>query len=573
MSWRNDIRIVVGLDFGTTYSRFAYCHTASACQEICTNTDWEELTGHYKMNTVLQYDEKLDKAVSWGKPAFAKRAERKSKAQDEPKSVGLFKLHLGKLQDDLKPKIPVDYKIAITDYFREMGKLIKSKINNHWPDMNFHENVLLVISVPAEYSKKEMAIIRECAFKADLIIKENTEYLQFTTEPEAAAIYCMKKCLKEYSLASIGTTFMIVDCGGGTVDLTTRKIEGENQLGEITERAGDYCGSSFIDEAFLKYLSSIVGDSTIDILKDKKSKSLQYMVQHFCRKAKFPFTGEDPDFCYELDILDIIKVLRKCVKDEIKEKLDKINWLIEIDYEKIKSMFDPIVERILNMIETQLNNSRDECSIMFLVGGFGQSKYLKNRIEEKFKDRVKTIVVPKDPIAAVVRGATLYGLSLYDQLEEKIPFILKNRILNYTYGIKVLMEPTKSDPPELKTIDGYVERFHCIAKRGTVIDIDKEILVSDLCPINEFQSSATFYIYFTKEYHPKYCAGMELLGTLKIDLSDRGPNRSVSFALSFGQMELTATARNETNGQNYHAIFKIDEDLGVSKKKCNYINN
>ncbi|CAB4387228.1 unnamed protein product [Rhizophagus irregularis] len=545
MLWRNDIRIVVGLGF-------AYCHTASACQEICTNTDWEELTGHYKTNTVLQYDEKLDKAVSWGKPAFAKRAERKSKAQDEPKSVGLFKLHLGKLQDDLKPKIPVDYKIAITDYFREMGKLIKSKINNHWPDMNFHENVLLVISVLAEYSKKEMAIIRES---------------------EAAAIYCMKKCLKEYSLASIGTTFMIVDCSGGTVDLTTCKIEDENQLSEITERTGDYCESSFIDEAFLKYLSSIVGDSTINILKDKKSKSLQYMVQHFCRKAKFPFTGEDPDFCYELDILDIIKVLRKCVKDEIKEKLDKINWLIEIDYEKIKSMFDPIVERILNMIETQLNNSRDECSIMFLVGGFGQSKYLKNRIEEKFKDRVKTIVVPKDLIAAVVRDATLYGLSLYDQLEEKIPFILKNQILNYTYGIKVLMELTKSDPPELKTIDGYVEKFHCIAKRGTVIDIDKEILVSDLCPINEFQSSATFYIYFTKEYHPKYCAGMELLGTLKIDLSDRGPNRSVSFALSFGQMELTATARNETNGQNYHAIFKIDEDLGVSKKKCNYINN
>src|SRR3954449_1240377 len=109
---------------------------------------------------------------------------------------------------------------------------------------------------------------------------------------------------------------MIVDCGGGTVDLTTRKLEGKNQLGEITERAGDYCGSSFIDEAFLKYLGGIIGDSTIDMLRDKKSKSLQYMVQHFCRKAKIPFTGEDPDFCYELDVLDIIKVLKKCVKDE-----------------------------------------------------------------------------------------------------------------------------------------------------------------------------------------------------------------------------------------------------------------
>ncbi|RIA90040.1 hypothetical protein C1645_876365 [Glomus cerebriforme] len=566
MSWKNDVRVVVGLDFGTTYSGFAYCHTASANQEICTNTEWEEITGHYKTNTVLQYDEKFDKVEGWGKPAFAKRAERKTKAQDEPRSVGLFKLHLGKLQDDLKPKIPVEYKKAITDYLREISKSIKIKIHKHWPDVNFYKNVLLVISVPAEYSKKEMAIMRECAFKAGLIGEENTEYLQFTTEPEAAAIYCMKKCLEEYSLNSTGTTFMIVDCGGGTVDLTTRKLEGENQLGEVTERAGDYCGSSFIDEAFLEYLGKIVGNSTIDMLRDKKSKSLQYMVQHFCRKAKFPFTGKDKDFCYELDVLDTIKVLRKCVKGEIKEMMEKNDWLIKIDFENIKSMFDPIIERIIKMIEIQLNNCRDECSIMFLVGGFGQSEYLKNRIEEEFKDRIKTIVVPKDPVAAVVRGATLYGLSLYDKFEEKVPFVLKNRRLNFSYGIKVLMDFKKDDPPNLRTPDGYIEKFHCIAKRGSVIDIDKEIPVHNLCPINEFQTSATFYIYFTKEYDPEYCDGMELLGTLKIDLSDRGSNRRVSFALSFGQMELIATARNETNGQNYHAIFKIKEDSEENEK-------
>ena len=35
----------------------------------------------------------------------------------------MFKLHLGDLLDDLKPKLPVEYKKAITDYLREIGKV------------------------------------------------------------------------------------------------------------------------------------------------------------------------------------------------------------------------------------------------------------------------------------------------------------------------------------------------------------------------------------------------------------------------------------------------------------------
>ncbi|PKC00902.1 actin-like ATPase domain-containing protein [Rhizophagus irregularis] len=565
----DEILVVVGLDFGTSSSGFAYCHTASANQEVCTNTEWNGHSAQFKTNTVLQYDDNFEKVTEWGKLAFAKKAERKNMDENEPKSVELFKLYLGsfgKLDDDLKPKIPVDYKKAIADYLREMGKLIKVRISKHWPDVNFYENVLLVISVPADYSNNELAIMRECSLEAELIREENSEYLQFTTEPEAAAIYCMKKCLNEHSLASTGTTFMIVDCGGGTVDLTTRKLVGEDQLSEVTERIGDYCGSSFIDEAFLKHLGSIVGNSTIDKLRDNKIKSLQYMVQHFCRKVKFRFTGKDTDFQYELDVIETIKVLKKFVNSETKKLMEDNNWLITIDFEKIKSMFDPLIDRILKMIEIQLENCRDECSIMFLVGGFGQSEYLKNRIEEKFKDQVKTIVVSKDPIAAVVRGATLYGLSLSDKMKnmkvnEQVKFVIKNRKLNYTYGIRVLKLSKKGDPPERVTSDGYIHKFHPIAKRGDVVEFDEEIRVNDLCPVNEFQESATFCIYFTKDDEAKYCDKMELLGTLKIYFTDRGPDRKVSFALSFGQMEiLKATARNETNGQNYLATFEIKKE-------------
>ncbi|CAB5390936.1 unnamed protein product [Rhizophagus irregularis] len=313
MSWKSDVRVVVGIDFGTTYS--------------------------------------------WGRPAFIKGTTNEADDTNEPKSVGLFKLHLGslgKLQDHLKPKIPVEFKKAIIDYLREMGKLIKKTVESV-EGIKFHENVLLVLSVPAEYSKKELAIMRECASEADLIKEENSEYLQFTTEPEAAAIYCMKNCLESYE---IGTTFMIVDCGGGTVDLTTRKLVGENQL-----------------------------------------------------------------------------------------------------------VFKPF---------------------------------------------------------------------------------------------------RKGDPPERKTSNGFIQRFHRIAKRDDIVDIDSEIRIYNLCPVSGFQTFATFYIYITKEYDPKYCDGMEVLGTLKIDLSNNGTDRRVSFALSFGQMELlTATARNETDGQNYLATFEINKEIGI----------
>ena len=72
---------------------------------------------------------------------------------------------------------------------------------------------------------------------------------------------------------------MIVDCGGGTVDLTTRKLLKGNQLGEITERAGDYCGSTFIDNEFINYLRRKLGNNAIDLLEQNHYGQMQYMIQ------------------------------------------------------------------------------------------------------------------------------------------------------------------------------------------------------------------------------------------------------------------------------------------------------
>ncbi|RGB28805.1 hypothetical protein C1646_796509 [Rhizophagus diaphanus] len=431
------IRVVVGLDFGTTYSGFSYCHIANP-NDIVTNDQWEGDFG-FKTNTALQYDNSYNTVMSWGAPALAKRPNRRKKNISETKPVELFKLHLGNLSKNLRPKLSIDYKKAITDYLRKIGELIKVKIKNIWK-IDFYESVLLILTVPTEYSEKDKAIMRECVYNAELITEKCSNKLQFTTEPEAAAIYCMNSSLQEYDLSTTETTFTIVDCGGGTIDITIRKLIGNNQLGEVTESTGDYCGGTFVDKEFITFLRKKLGDSAIDSFINYHYCPFQYMVQNFCKYAKIPFTGDPSEYRpYELDIQEFAPNLLPYVNEETRFKMEENEWLVEIDYDDVKAMFDPVVNKIIRLIHLQLSNAREKCSTMFLVGGFSESKYLQKRIREEFQHRVKNISVPTHPTAATLRGATLYGLSLKNSVDntDGLHYVISSRILKYTYGIKV----------------------------------------------------------------------------------------------------------------------------------------
>jgi hypothetical protein len=59
--------------------------------------------------------------------------------------------------------------------------LIKEVVEQ-WNFIDFCENVLLILTVPTEYSKKDKAIMRECVFDAGLIEEKDSAKLQFTTE-------------------------------------------------------------------------------------------------------------------------------------------------------------------------------------------------------------------------------------------------------------------------------------------------------------------------------------------------------------------------------------------------------
>ncbi|CAG8444356.1 14805_t:CDS:2 [Dentiscutata erythropus] len=514
-----DIRVVVGIDFGTTFSGYA-CASVRTC-EVITNTNWPGVNnGSFKTNTVLLYDENL-KVSEWGARALVgDTRERKNRGNKSPKPVELFKLHLGNISDNKKPKLPqgLSPEKAITDYLRMM-----------------------------EFTEKTKVVMRQCIYDANLINNIGTQNLQFSTEPEAAAVHCIK-VLKDHKI-NIGDTYLVVDCGGGTVDLTVRKLLENNRLKEPTERSGGFCGSTNVDRNFIEYLENIVGEHAISSLREKHYGQFQYVIQQFCERVKHQFTNDSSDFrTFEFNIAKYCPALKQYIKNPAKDKLEQDDWIIDIYYKNVKLFFDPVVAQILDLINEQLKKI-DKCSIIFLVGGFGESKYLQAIIKERFN--TYKVAVSPNPVAAIVRGAVEYGLDMDT---------IKTRVLKWTYGVGAYEKFQEgTDEQSRKNKDGYVLKFILLAKRGIEVDVNQKFS-KKLTPKRPDQNKAFVEFFYTPKYTPKYCDESEIhkLGNVEIDLPDTGLNRPILVTLCFGKMEMVVTVKNETDRRTYRSRFNLE---------------
>nr|CAG8447197.1 161_t:CDS:2 [Entrophospora candida] len=127
------------------------------------------------------------------------------------------------------------------------------------------------------------------------------------------------------------------------------------------------------------------------------------------------------------------------------------DWLLEITHEDVLAMFDPVINRIIRLIRNQLtsSNTNEECSALFLAGGFAESPYLVSRIKNTFSATVPIISVPQNPISAVVRGGVIYGLN-------SKAIATRQLTLNYGKSCKATFEYAK---PIKATISIWYEGF------------------------------------------------------------------------------------------------------------------
>ncbi|KAF9437616.1 hypothetical protein BGZ76_011870 [Entomortierella beljakovae] len=500
-----DHPIVVAIDFGTTFSGVAFAYAPEKA-DVRTITEWPRQNIQYAKTPTLSLYEKVDgsfKMVDWG---WRSKLKMESPAASRYTQLYKFKPYLDESVALTTWENNVTIPTAISDYLNALNEYAAGKILQQFGPSYSKKSFRYCLTVPAIWSDKAKDVMRKAAIKANLISEyDHPDRLLLVSEPEAAALYCEKKC-DQFNLGH-GDRFMICDAGGGTVDLIVYEIDSEDgtrNLSEVTKGHGASCGSMFIDLNLGNMLIEKLSSQTRIIFPKNVIATL---IETYAYQLKPQFDGEDDQY---------LALPRDKFFDELENPgaIGIDGGYMCLKAEELKEVvYEPIVKDVIKLIDQQLESAKD-VSAIFMVGGFGSSSYLLKRVKEEFQDRVKLISSPYKPEIAVVCGAVYAGLN---------PKTVTARITRRCYGA-YMDSPYQEgiDPPGYKNdaVDGVwcKNRFSLFVKKGQKVKVDECISRPYYFPKLNHHESYSVTIYAIDGEPPRYTtdAGVSTLAKILI---------------------------------------------------------
>ncbi|KAI8597091.1 hypothetical protein EDD21DRAFT_447299 [Dissophora ornata] len=547
----DDFPIVVAIDFGTTFSGCAYAFAPDG-REARTLTRWPKQNIQYAKTPTLNLYKKVNgefRMVEWG---------WKSKlAMQSPSASNYVQLYQYKpyLDESValtpwKNENGVSVLKAISDYLGALHEYVADKILQEFGPSYSRKSFRYCLTVPAMWSDKSKDVMRKAAINANMITEtDHPDRLMLVSEPEAAALYCERQCEK-YDLGN-GDRFMICDAGGGTVDLIVYEITMSSQgrsLCEVTKGHGASCGSMFIDLNFGNLLIEKFGKHCARF----PPSIIPGLVETFAYQHKPDFDGDD-DLHLALPLNDCFVEL---------EDLGAIG--IDGGYMCLKAselknrVFEPVVKKVLALIQGQLDGAKD-VSAIFMVGGFGSSTYLLDRVKQEFSSQVRTISAPYKPEVAVVCGAVYAGLN---------PMVVTARITRRCYGVGILSNFDEMiDPIELKYHwSNHIWCKNCFepfVRKAQKVEVNECVVHSFIFTQDQVCTCYAVPIYAINGDPPRHttAAGMSKLASISVPnpfkSSDPiGRKVAVEVKMYFGLNEIRAEVFLQ--GKTYTTTLRFD---------------
>ncbi|XP_045210214.2 heat shock 70 kDa protein 12A-like [Mercenaria mercenaria] len=570
--------LVAAIDFGTTFSSwgFSFKHEYDLEPTKVTAKQWTGLQSAVSLKGPTTILIKPDgKTIdSFGFDAETKYAEL---AEDQKhKEWYFFKRFKMQLFDKigLRRDFTIDdatgkalqaktvFSLSIRylkDDLMDMSK--RQLLDQHLMETDIH----WVLTVPAIWNDVAKQFMRDAAESAGI----SSENVTIALEPESASLYCqhLPATRTQNSLGKLpsGSKYLILDAGGGTVDITVHEIMPNGILREIHKATGGDWGGTKVDQAFENFLCEITGEGVLEKFRDNAMEDYLDLLRNFEVKKREAKLNSDRQTSIKIPValIDqatevtgknvIVKISQSRYRDRVQLAGDKLR----LDPVVMIGFFEESVKSITAHMESLFVQSQlQDCEAILMVGGFSESSVLQEKIKTHFPDR--KIVVPTDAGLAVLKGAVLFGHN---------PALIAERICKYTYGSDsshrkrdtCTHRKTNTFIAEGKTYCDDIFQVH--VRAGDVVKVGERQEEQIFYPIYREQTAMSFGIYCTKERCPELITdeGCVKLGEVEIPIPEttNGCKRDVGISFLFGGTELEVKIQDKTKGAERKASLSF----------------
>lgn len=354
----------IGIDFGTTNTAVVRLRKDELGQKVDLLGD----DGKYPFSSIVAIPRDGSNELLFGRAVREKRLAL-SETHDIHLSMKTF-------LDTKKEFIIGGIRYSATDITTKFLEYVKKDI------LQYHKVDITkaTFSFPVDFSPEARRELKKAAKSAGI------EPLGFVNESTAAYLANQKE-------GQAFSTVMVVDWGGGTLDISIMKVS-QNKLEEHSIW-GERIGGDDIDLALAKGIhASIIRNQETKIPFDQMPSLAADDLRNRCEKAKMEFSTYQDDYLLTLSNYGIYGIKN-----------------LNLRYDFFEHIATPIIkEKVFSTIETALqkaNLTSHNIDAVILVGGSSNITPFETAMCETFE--VDKIIVPENKQWSVATGAAFAG--------------------------------------------------------------------------------------------------------------------------------------------------------------------
>lgn len=572
-------RVIAAIDFGTHGTGFAWAkvspeNAALATRRIIYFEGWEGQNVGYPKNRSALLLDPAGQLKAWGHQAIRQ-------AESMPADSGLtlyqdFKMDLqANVGESLDPAgrlgartgrqtpAPDTYRLVVLCLRQAFQKALEVITAGPY----IESDIRWCVTVPAIWDGYTRDLMRKAAVEAGL--PDDPDRLILAREPTAAALYCVAK--GEQLLSAAGTRFMVIDAGGGTVDITSYQVGGDGRLDELGLPNGAKSGSEYLNRDFMEQvLYPHFGADFFGRLLGAHRQMLYPMMASW-ELAKRTFSPASQDgLIIPLNAPLYALLLRDLAARNPGADFPDPATEIVISRAEVSALFDRIILQTLEKVDEQLRRMREAAGagagagagrgggeVAVLVGGFAESPYLCQQLRSFLIHRGVRLVVPELPSFAVLSGAVHFAYDNSSFLSWRAPF---------SCGVKLALPFREGvDPEKLKFTDDAGEtkcdnRFGSFVRCREPVETGR-VIKQTYIPTQRTQRSLSLQLLTSPNPDVQYSTESDVApaGALDVDISDSVGRpigeRSVDVTMTLTDTQVRVTARNTKTGKPYSTQF------------------